>query len=288
MDHPFLEWTIGDIRICAVVESVTTAISRFVLPQATPDALSEIDPNRSWLTPYLDPDDQLLMTIQSFLVDTGSHKLLVDTCVGNDKPRRFREWNELQTDYLHRLERAGASPEDIDLVLCTHLHIDHVGWNTRLEAGRWVPTFERAKYLFSHSEWDYWKDREGEVDPIIDDSVRPIVEANLHQLVQGDETIAPGVELVPTPGHTPGHVSVLLRSQGAQAFITGDMVHHPCQLARPDWAAEPDVDKKRSTRTRHDIFERFADQPTLILGSHFHAPTAGHIVRDADRYRFEA
>lgn len=278
-----LRWTIGDITVTAVVESVSSKIMRFVLPQATPESIG----HETWLAPYLDAEKKPLLTIQSFLVESEDQKLLVDTCVGNDKERRFREWNQLDTDYLALLEEAGASADAVDTVLCTHLHVDHVGWNTRLEGDRWVPTFGNARYLFGRDEWSYWKDQPEDVDTVIGDSVRPIVDAGLADLVEPDAIIGEGLRLLPTPGHTPGHVSLELESRGERGFITGDMVHHPCQLQHADWAASPDTDPELGTQTRRTIFERYADTEALFIGSHFHAPTAGRIVRDGDAYRLD-
>jgi len=282
-----LTWQIGSVCITAVVESVTTGISRFVLPQATPDSVE----GRPWLEPFLDSERRLLMTIQSFLLQDESGMTLVDTCVGNDKKRRFREWNDLHTGYLERLAEAGATPSQIDRVLCTHMHIDHVGWNTRLVNGTWVPTFTNARYLFSRTEWEQWRHEPASGDPesgdtIIGDSVRPVFDAGLADLVETDHRVSDEIRLVHTPGHTPGHVSVFIESQGASALITGDMVHHPCQFEHPDWAASPDLDAEQSTATRRRVFSELADGPVLVLGSHFHAPTAGHVVRDGTAYRF--
>ena len=285
---PLLTWQVGSVRVTAVVESVTTGISRFVLPQATPDALGDTP----WLEPFLDSDKKLMMTIQSFLLEDESGITLVDTCVGNHKKRRFREWNYLQTNYLERLAEAGATPDQIDRVLCTHMHIDHVGWNTQLVNGKWVPTFGNARYLFARTEWEHWQHEPPSGAPesgdtIIGDSVRPVFEAGLADLVETDHLVSPEIRLVHTPGHTPGHVSVFIESQGARALITGDMVHHPCQFVHPEWAASPDIDPQQSTATRERVFADLADGPVLILGSHFHSPTAGHIISDGDAYRFE-
>jgi glyoxylase-like metal-dependent hydrolase (beta-lactamase superfamily II) len=152
---------------------------------------------------------------------------------------------------------------------------------------KWVPTFPKARYLMGRAEFDYWRDqRENEeLVEVFSDSVRPVFEAGLVDLVETNHRISPEVSFVPTLGHTPGHVSVRISSQGEEALITGDFIHHPCQMARPDWAATVDFDQSASTKTRRDMFAKLAGTPTLIIGTHFAGPTAGRIVRDGDAYR---
>ena len=171
--------------------------------------------------------------------------------------------------------------------MCTHLHVDHVGWNTMLVDGKWVPTFPNARYLMGATEFEYWRDqRENEeLISVFSDSVRPVFEAGLVDLVETDHRISPEVSFVPTLGHTPGHVSVRISSKGEEALITGDFVHHPCQMARPAWAATVDYDQTASTATRREVFARLAGTPTLIIGTHFAGATAGRIVRDGDAFR---
>ena len=178
--------------------------------------------------------------------------------------------------------------EDIDLVVLTHLHFDHVGWNTILKDGKWVPTFQNARYLMGESEWGFWKDEDDPYAPEAKhDSILPIFEADLVDLVDTSHVVTDEVRLIPTPGHTPGHVSVVIESQGEQAIITGDLFHHPLQMAHPDWTDSADVNGKLAQETRAKFLDSYADTPTLILGTHFAAPTAGHIVRDGEVYRFE-
>jgi glyoxylase-like metal-dependent hydrolase (beta-lactamase superfamily II) len=173
-------------------------------------------------------------------------------------------------------------------VVCTHLHVDHVGWNTRLVDGRWVPTFPRARYLIGRTELEHWKGQpDGEQHEILADSVTPILDAGLAELVEMDHVVSPEIRLVPTPGHTPGHVSVLIESQGETAVITGDMTHHPCQLGHPDWTPPFDSDPEASARMRWRMFGEWADRPILVIGTHFAGPTAGRVVRDGEAFRFE-
>jgi glyoxylase-like metal-dependent hydrolase (beta-lactamase superfamily II) len=192
--------------------------------------------------------------------------------------------------FLDDIAAAGYPRDSIDTVLCTHLHVDHVGWNTMLVDGKWQPTFPNARYLIGRKEWEHWRSEDAAQrrgDDIIGDSVRPIFDAGLADLVEMNHVVGDGVWLEPTPGHTPGHVSVRISSRGEDAIITGDCMHHPCQIARPHWssAADSDVDAARTTRLA--FLERYADGPVLVIGTHFATPTAGHITRDGDVYRLD-
>jgi glyoxylase-like metal-dependent hydrolase (beta-lactamase superfamily II) len=198
------------------------------------------------------------------------------------------EWNNLQSTLLEDLGELGFESERVDRVVCTHLHFDHVGWNTVLEDGRWVPTFPNARYLMAELEWEFWKSEDDPFAPEAKhDSILPVFEAGLVDLVDTGHRITDDVRLIPTPGHTPGHVSVLVSSRGEEAIITGDLFHHPLQMAHPDWKDVADVDSETAHKTRVEFLERYADAPVLILGTHFASPTAGHIVRDGDAYRFQ-
>ncbi len=279
-------WKVGDVKVTQVIECDLPLQPEMLLPEVTAEAL---DAARRWLRPhFLNDDGSFTLSIHSFVVETGGRRVLVDTCVGNDKARPIPEWDRRSGPFLEDLASAGFPPGSIDQVVCTHLHLDHVGWNTRLESGRWVPTFPRSRYLIGRAEWEYWRD---EKDPfgtdVMADSIQPIFDAGLVDLVESDAVISDEVRLLPTPGHTPGHVSVHIVSQEAEAVITGDMLHHPVQCANPGWKDVFDVDDAQAHQTRSSFLERFADRPVLILGTHFPAPTAGRIVRDGDAYRFE-
>ena len=269
-------WQIGDIKVTRVVEMEVVGGSRFILPDATRDACLPY----SWMQPhFMDDSGNLVMSIHALVIEVGERRIIVDTCIGNDKERSIPNWSNLQTNFLKDMENIGYPVESIDTVLCTHLHVDHVGWNTRLVNGEWVPTFENARYLIGEDEWTYWDTNE---DPtsygnVMDDSVRPVIEAGLVDLVSTSETIAPGIRLESTPGHTPGHVSVLLESRGEEAVITGDCIHHPCQITRTDWCSSADYDKDKGRATRENFLERLVETNVLVIGTHFATPTAGHI-----------
>jgi len=273
-------WTVGDIKITRIVEIEVAGGTRFVLPDATPEAVLPI----KWLAPhFMTEEGKLIMSIHALIVDTGDKRIIIDTCIGNDKERAVPAWNRLQTDFLKDLEAAGYPRDSIDMVFCTHMHVDHVGWNTMLVDGEWVPTFPNARYLFADKEWAHWQvTAQEEFGEVIEDSVQPIVDAGLAEFVPCDTEICEGITLVPTPGHTPGHVSVEIKSKGETAFITGDMLHHPCQMARLDWASAPDHDKPLAKQTRRRIFEDIADTDILVIGTHFATPSAGYVKRAED------
>jgi glyoxylase-like metal-dependent hydrolase (beta-lactamase superfamily II) len=171
--------------------------------------------------------------------------------------------------------------------MCTHLHFDHVGWNTMDVNGEWVPTFPNARYLFGRVEYEHWMgEGQGNYATGPDTAVRPLVESGQAVLVDSDHVVCEGVWLEPTPGHTPGHVAVRIASDGQDALITGDLSHHVIQWAEPDCAAAPDFDAAGSSATRRRLIAEHADRDTLIIGTHYPPPTAGHLVTGADGVRF--
>ena len=280
-------WQVGNVKITRVIEMQVSGGSKFILPDATRDAVQKID----WLTPHFaEPDGRLIMSIHALIIEAGDRRIVVDTCLGNDKERGIPGWNMRHGPFLEDISAAGYPRESIDTVLCTHLHVDHVGWNTMWVDEKWVPTFPNARYLFGRTEWNHWSQEQNSQargEDIIGDSVQPIVDANLADLVDSDHKITDEIWLEPTPGHTPGHVSVRISSQGADALITGDFMHHPCQMARPNWRSSADYDGEWAENTRNGLLEQYADQPVLVIGTHFATPTAGHILRDGDVYRFK-
>ena len=235
---------------------------------------------------FADENGRMRGAIHALIVEAPDRTIMVDTCVGNDKERGNPAWNRLQTAFLDDMEKAGYALDAIDTVLCTHLHIDHVGWNTMLVDGKWVPTFPKARYLIGQVEFAHWQaDTDLDQTAVMADSVLPVFDANLVDLVETDHQISDEISLMPTVGHTPGHVSVMIRSNGEEAMITGDFIHHPCQFAHPEWSSSFDTDPVQSAQTRREVFDRYADTPTLIIGTHFATPTAGHLKRDGDAYR---
>ncbi|KPC96408.1 beta-lactamase [Streptomyces sp. NRRL F-6602] len=281
-------WAVGDITVHRIDETLLpSATGPWLLPDATPEVVAGQD----WLRPHFADDEGILrIDSHSFAFTAGGLRVLVDTGIGNGKTRANPAWHNLRTDYLERLIAAGFPPESVDLVVLTHLHADHVGWNTREENGVWVPTFPRARYLTSRTEREFWAGyaMEDARRMMFEDSVLPVEKAGLLDLVdvpaEGTE-IAPGLRLLPTPGHTPGHLAVELTSGGETALITGDCVHHPVQFARPGIGACVDIDPERSEATRRSLLGSLAGTDTLVLGTHFAPPTAGRVVADGSAYR---
>jgi glyoxylase-like metal-dependent hydrolase (beta-lactamase superfamily II) len=280
-----LNWQVGAVKITCVVEIVIPFPDGGLFREATPETLK----GSRWLFPHFaNEDGTLLASVQAMLVEAPGLRLVVDTCIGNDKPRNLVGGNSLTTPFLQHLADAGWNPDSVDAVICTHLHVDHVGWNTMLVDEKWIPTFPKARYLIGKREFEHWSNESNEEQQaILGDSVRPIFDAGLVELVEMDHRISPEVRLRPTPGHTPGHVSVMIESEGQSAVITGDITHHPCQMAYPEWATSFDSDVQAAMAIRAKLFAEWADQPILVIGTHYAAPTAGHVKRDGAAYRFE-
>ncbi len=279
------QWQIGKVKVTRIVEIEKMGGTRFILPQATKEAVLPI----KWLYPYfMSEDGRLIMSIHALIVDTGDRRIMVDTCIGNDKERSIPDWDKMQTTFLQDITDAGYPPQSIDTVLCTHLHVDHVGWNTMLVNGKWEPTFKNARYLLGKKEWDYSINSEPpEFGDVIGDSVQPVVDAGLVDFVEMNHKVCDEVSLFPTPGHTPGHVSIAIESGGKKAVITGDSIHHPCQIAHTDWSSAVDDDGVQSKKTRENFLADHVDTDILIIGTHFATPTAGHIIREGDGYRLK-
>lgn len=283
-----LSWQVGAVKITRVVEmqmGVPYTPEGAFLVQATPEALRK----SPWLYPhFVGEDGSLNLSIHALLVEAPGLRLVVDTCIGNDRPRGITGNRPLATPFLQNMADAGWTPDSVNAVVCTHLHVDHVGWNTMLVDGKWVPTFPNARYLIGKTEYAHWSaEGDAEQQAILSDSVKPIFDAGLADLVELDHRISPEIRLVPTTGHTPGHVSVMIESQGESAVITGDMTHHPCQLAHPDWSPTFDSDQKAAATTRARMFAEWADKPILVIGTHYAAPTAGHVKRDGAAFRLD-
>jgi len=279
-------WTIGDITVTSVVEVEGPAPGRFLFEEADVDTVAR---RHGWArSTFVDDDGMLLTTVQALVVSAGGRTIVVDTCIGNDKQRDVPAWNQLQLPFLDRFRAAGFDPLDVDAVVCTHLHVDHVGWNTMLVDGEWRPTFPESRYLFAGPEYAHWSAEPFRQRAEHGDSIEPVVAAGLVDLVDVDAEIAPGVSLLPTPGHTPGHCSVRLSSQGATAVITGDFMHHAVQVASPEWCSRFDTDAARGERTRREFIEEHADGDVLVIGTHFGGPGAGHIVSTDDGHVFAA
>ncbi|WP_407115252.1 MBL fold metallo-hydrolase [Bradyrhizobium sp. LMG 9283] len=280
-----MQWKVGRVKITKVVELETVGSTRFILPLASNEEIRKLP----WLIPHFATEEgRLKMSIHSLVVETPDKRIVVDTGLGNDKQgRNVPTWNNRSTPFLETMTAAGFPPDSINTVLCTHLHVDHVGWNTRLSGGKWVPTFPKARYVFGRTEYEYWRDHSTEPDKqaVFGDSVQPIIDADRADLIPSDHRLFEEINMIPTPGHSPGHMSILIQSEGEQGLLTGDVAHHPCQMAHLDWSSTADSDQTQSAATRAALFGRFADTPTLVIGGHF---SAGHIKREGDAFRFVA
>jgi glyoxylase-like metal-dependent hydrolase (beta-lactamase superfamily II) len=265
-----------------------------------PDFFPDFDPavvaeHAALLGPrLLDPaTGKLIFSFHSFVVRTGHHTILIDACIGNDKERPTRpQFHRMHTSFVGDLARVGVKPEEIDFVMCTHLHWDHVGWNTKLVDGSWVPTFPNAKYVMAKKEYDHWQDfhasgADSAHALAFEDSIMPVVKTGQALLVGDDYALDDGLWFESYPGHTPGNVVIHARSQGERGVFIGDVLHHPLQCLRPEWStmACTDPDASRVSRTR--LVEEHADSGALILPAHFPEPTVGHIKRHASAYRFD-
>jgi len=286
-----LTFKAGDLTIQRIIEQEANFVPALeMLPTLTPDLLAE---NRAWMRAAnaLDANDVLLLCFQSYVVKTPHHTILIDSCIGNDKPRPGRpKWN-MKTDdtYARALAAAGISVGDIDYVMCTHLHVDHVGWNTRLENGRWVPTFPKAKYVFGKTEFDYWVGVHAKTPvPVIEDSVMPIVEAKRCEIVGDEAAIGDHVRILPTPGHTPGHSAFRLGRGKDDAVFSGDLMHSPIQTRFPEMSVKFDVDQAEAGKTRRSFLERYCDTDTLCCTAHFPSPSVGRIKRRGNGFSCEA
>lgn len=276
---------LGNITVQRIIEhEVPVYHPMDFFSEATEEALA---PHRAWLEPRaLCPNTGLMvMPVQSYLVRTSHHNILIDTCCGCNKtyaePKKWHQKNN--QDWLSNLIAAGINPEEIDYVFCTHLHSDHCGWNTQLIGGRWVPTFPNAKYIFSRIDYQAEKDKNHQ---IFIDNVLPVMEAKQAQLVDMDYALDDEVWLEPTPGHTEGHVAVHMKSGAHHAVMCGDLIHTPLQLAELTWTPTFEYDMVQSSQTRQKFLSSYCETDTLILTAHFPSPSVGHIIPRGKGYDF--
>jgi glyoxylase-like metal-dependent hydrolase (beta-lactamase superfamily II) len=284
-----LRWVIGDAVVTRVVEQETGFPAEGFFPRASSDVLAR---HAEWLKPWaLDDEGKLLLSIHALCIESDGNRIVVDTCVGQRPLPDLYAHMSNDGSFLDALADAGFARESVDIVICTHLHFDHVGWNTMCVEGEWVPTFPNARYLLARPEYEHWsgaskEERNAASAITFDDAVTPLFEHGAVDLVDVNHAVTGAVSLTPTPGHTPGHVSVRIRSKGAAALITGDCVHHAVQLVEPEWHTAVDTDGEQSTATRRRLVEECVDRDVLVIGTHFPAPTAGHLVTTDGGVRF--
>jgi len=276
---------IGELAVRRVMEmQIQFRLPSVMFPSSTPDELAELMPQ---VTPWaLDPvTGKTILAVQSYLVRTRRHTILIDTCIGCGKTNaRIPDWaNRTDRSWLTSLATAGVRPEEVDYVFCTHMHADHSGWNTQLIDGRWVPTFPNAKYIFARTEVEHFE-RTGL--PQYPENVLPVIEAGQAVLVDSDYALDDEIWLEPTPGHTPGHVAVNLKSAGSHALMWGDLLHSPLQCFRPDWWFEVDTDRAQAVASRRRVLEACSEHNHLVLTAHFPAPSVGRISAEGNAFRF--
>jgi glyoxylase-like metal-dependent hydrolase (beta-lactamase superfamily II) len=282
-----LRWTIGDVTITRIVEMESPMPLQDLLPEATPEALQF---HSDWLQPHFhDGEGNCVLSIHALLIDSCGQRIIVDTCLGEHTIPGFEAMNTTDSGFLQHLADAGFPRESIDIVLCTHLHFDHVGWNTMRDGDRIVPTFPNARYLFAKNEWEHWNSLGPTAyTSTYQETVDVVREAGLVDLVEMTHRINDEIYLQPTTGHTPGHVSVCIESKDETAFITGDMTHHPVQWAETSWGIHADSDADAATQTRKEILQQYADSDTLVIGTHYPAPTSGRLQTRGDGHIFKA
>jgi glyoxylase-like metal-dependent hydrolase (beta-lactamase superfamily II) len=288
----FSSWRFGEISLTRIVESEGPLLAPAeIFADCTAAHIAE---NLSWLTPrFFDPGTQLLViSIQSFVFRHRGMTILLDTCSGNHKQRQRPFFHQRTWSWLEKLREAGVTPEDVDLVLCSHLHVDHVGWNTRLENGQWVPTFPKARYLVARTEWEYWRSTSGvaslhRTGDFITDSVLPIFASGQAELIDDRHGVSAGIRIEPAHGHTPGQFMVSIEGGGREAIFSADLMHHPLQLSYPNWSTRFCVDPLAARATRQQFLAQHADTDRMIFAAHFPTPVGGRIRRHDDHYRFE-
>lgn len=287
--------TLGDYEVGRFAEVQFPAFpAREFLPAATEEMVAEA---RRALPGRVTDDGRVIMSFHSFVLKTGRYTIMIDTCCGNDKPRPGREqFNHNKQDFLGGLASHGVKPKEVTHVMCTHLHWDHVGWNTRLENGAWVPTFPNARYIMARREYSYWDGvyakTKGQKDNLhamsFEDSVLPIMRADKAVLVDDDFELDKGISFEPCHGHSPGHIVVNVASGGKKGVFIGDVIHHPMQLLFPDLSCRADFDMDASRVSRKALIEKHADAGTIVMPQHFSTPSCGTISRAGAGFRLNA
>lgn len=274
---------IGDVEIWRILEINAPYLPAEDLFPDVPDVAALIaarDPGAICPT-----SGGLILPIQGFLLKTPSHLILVDACVGNHKTSRYPAWSgRSDSRFMASLAAAGVTPNDVDYVLCTHLHTDHVGWNTKLEDGRWVPTFPNARYLLPDADNSAFAEMASES---YTESVLPVIAAGQSEMVTSGHQLGDYVTLIETPGHTPGHVSVLVKSGAAEAIITGDALHTTAQCWHPDWHFTYDTEPDQAVTSRRALLEAASEADRRVLGTHFTLPSIGRVKANGDVFRWE-
>ena len=243
-------------------------------------------PGDSWqqYESHLTAEHKVRFNLGSYLIRSDGRTILVDTGLG-PKPANAPDapWGQL----MHDFQTHGVRPEEVDMVVLTHLHRDHVGWNLLPEGGTYVPTFPNARYWLSTTDWEVCHRADVQPDrfPNAPTCVWPLAELGLVEFMQGEHSITRELTAVPTPGHTPGHMSILITSRGERALVLGDAAHNPAQIHETDWVSRADMDPDLTKQTRRALMERLEREEIIVAAGHFEAPGFGRIVRlDGRRY----
>ncbi len=277
---------IGDVEVWRILElNGPFREAETLFPTAGPDVariMDDLAPGQIEAS-----TGKVILPVQGFVLKTRRHVVLVDACVGNHKSvPSFEDWNRRDDGrFMASLGAAGVGTGDVDYVFCTHLHVDHVGWNTQLLDGRWIPTFPNARYLFPRADLEVFKTRP---HPMYDESILPVIEAGQAEEIGPDHGIGDEITLIATPGHTPGHVSVRIRSLGAEAVITGDAIHTTPQVRFPDWHFTYDADATVAVSSRRALLESVSESGARVLGTHFLMPSTGRVEAEGDAFRWIA
>ena len=291
----------GDISVAKVLDST----DHFKAAIAFPDVdLNHFRQHHDWIRPFYDfENESIIISTHSYVVKTPEFTAIVDTCIGNDKNRigsgpifKANEgvlsgWNNRNSPYLDNLIQSGIDPREVDYVLCTHMHADHVGWNTKLQDGRWVPTFPNAQYLFSQTELEGMQKQTGNpfdeyIRLVYEDSVLPVIQSGQSIIIDSDFDLGKGITILPTPGHSPGHFCIELRAKNSRGILTGDVLHNPIQVCYPHWTTMFCEDKEKANETRIKLVDYLTDSDIVVLAAHFAGTTAGKIVADANGIKF--
>lgn len=286
---------IGDFSVTRIEEMLTPGFAPdYLFPDYDPQIMKEF-PLLAQENFWNAPSGKVMSSMHSWLIRDGKRVILVDTGCGNRKPRALPMWQRfhmLELPYIETLDAEGVKPEDVTMVICTHLHIDHVGWNTRVEGDRYVPMFPNARYVFGKKEFDHWRSPTGGVTklpqniPVIEDSVMPVVEAGMVEFVDDDAEIFPGCELAPGPGHTAGQFMVKLTSGKDAGVFSGDILHQPMQIFRPSWNSAFCEEAEVARATRRTLLDYAADRNALIFPAHFGNPHTGKVKRTTKGFDF--
>lgn len=288
-------YKVGDATVTRVTEMTLSGVPPEVYFAGSWDP-AFLEKNRNILPAGLiDGDSQLVVSIGTWVVKTPDHTILIDTATGNDKNLPYNpELSNLRLPYLDRLLEAGVTPEDVDYVLLTHLHVDHVGWNTRLAGGKWIPTFPNATYVFPLSEQQYYSspashNKENEPNfNAYEESVLPVVEAGMIKTISPEgEEFLDMFKFIPTPGHSIGQMSISLTSGGEEALFGADVMHHPFQVYHPEWNSMYCEFTEQARVSRRRVLDYVADRPIIYFSTHFPGSSAGYVTRDGNGFKWE-